>query len=230
MLNIRWSGLVVCIGRGLLLLLLLPMTVRPQDQPSHRPYFPEGAFFPEDPTSNRLKVDRLTVQLEAFQEPSLWLLSRRDSQVSVYRFLWLSWLEHPTCVRVAKSGESYTMHLVRHDGTSGFSPGEIVVRRDSDLSRESWEGLTQRLSKLNFDTMPTEVPENQQSGDVTSFVVEGIHDGKYHVVERAGSAASDEFKELCRYLLMLAGEDILKEWDHSESRLLKVKRPENPKK
>jgi hypothetical protein len=67
--------------------------------------------------------------------------------------------------------------------------------------------------------------------DGDGIVIEAVKDGKYHVINRAGSATGESFKEFCRSLLELADEPaVLKAWNRfrDEEHTSPGYRPEPP--
>ena len=63
------------------------------------------------------------------------------------------------------------------------------------------------------------------------IVIEGVKDGKYHVINRAGFATGESCKEFCRSLIALANEpSVLKTWEsfRREERQSHGYRPEPP--
>lgn len=53
--------------------------------------------------------------------------------------------------------------------------------------------------------------EGQADGDL--IVIEGIREGKYHVIVRSGSTASETVKALARSMLEPADPETLRLWD-----------------
>jgi bifunctional DNA-binding transcriptional regulator/antitoxin component of YhaV-PrlF toxin-antitoxin module len=92
--------------------------------------------------------------------------------------------------------------------------GRQTLDKNVKISVQQGERLVARLQKTKFWTSPVEVKESRGIADGDVIVIEGVNEGKYHVVRRAGSAAGELYKEFCRSLLELADEpDVLKVWD-----------------
>lgn len=182
-------------------------------------YFPDLIFLPKNKELNSIIDDMTSVHLKAMKEPSLWKLSQKDRTATVCRFLWLASGEHPICIRLDRTGVAFKLHIGRHDGPPGLTAGRQTVDKDVRISVQQGKKLLARLQKSTFWTAPVEVKENRGIADGDEIVIEGVKDGQYHVVCRAGSAAGESYKEFCRSLLELADEPaVLKAWDARRER------------
>lgn len=181
---------------------------------AQEPYFPALVFLPKNKELNSLIDDMKSVHLKAMKEPSLWKLSQKDRTATVYRFLWLATGEHPICIRLTRTGGILVLHVARHDGPPGMTAGRLTLDKDVRLSAQQGDGLVARLKKTTFWISPVSVKESRGIADGDVIVIEGVKDGRYHVVNRAGSATGESYKAFCRSLLELADErDVLKAWD-----------------
>ena len=181
---------------------------------AEEPYFPDLVFFPKDKELNSIIVDGTAVHLKAMKEPSLWRLSQNDRPATAYRFLWLATGQHPICIRLTRTGGTFALHVAGHDGHPGITAGRQTLDKNVKISVQQAERLVARLQKTKFWTSPVEVKESRGIADGDGIVIEGVKDGRYHVVDRAGSTTGELYKEFCRSLLELADEpDVLKVWD-----------------
>jgi hypothetical protein len=195
------------------------------------PYFPDLVFFPKNQEVNSIVVAVTAVHLEAMKEPSLWKLSQKDRTATAYRLLWLASGEHPICIRLTRAGATFALHVGGHDGHPGITAGRQTLDKNVKISVQQAERLVVRLQKTKFWTSPVEVKESRGKADGDVIVIEGVNEGKYHVVRRAGSAAGELSKEFCRSLLELADEpDVLEVWDRfrKDERKSPRYRPEPP--
>jgi bifunctional DNA-binding transcriptional regulator/antitoxin component of YhaV-PrlF toxin-antitoxin module len=198
--------------------LLITMTVLALADRHHaqaqEAYFPELVFLPKNKDLNSLTDKMTSVHLKAMKEPSLWKLSHKDRTANVYRFLWFARGQHPICIRLTQSGETFTLHVAGHDGPPGMTAGRLTLNKDLKLSRQQGERLVGLLAKTAFWTAPVEVKESRGIADGDEIVLEGVKDGKYHVIDRAGSATGEAYEAFCRALLEIANEPAaLKAWD-----------------
>ena len=181
---------------------------------AQEPYFPESVFFPRNKEVNAIVNDQITVHLKALKEPSLWTLSQKDRTARVYRFLWLVPRVHPICVRLTRTENGYDLHVTRHDGPPGLTAGRLILDKCVKLTAAQGETLVALVEKSAFWKSPVEVKEARGIADGDGVTIEGVKDGKYHVIDRAGSTTGETYKAFCRSLLELAGEpDALKAWD-----------------
>jgi bifunctional DNA-binding transcriptional regulator/antitoxin component of YhaV-PrlF toxin-antitoxin module len=95
-----------------------------------------------------------------------------------------------------------------------MTAGKLTTNKYVNLSVQQGEKLIARLQQTKFWTSPVEVKENLGIADGDRIVIEGVEDGKYHVISRAGSRTGESYKAFCRSLLELADEPTdLKVWD-----------------
>lgn len=181
---------------------------------AQEPYFPDAVFYPRNKDQNAIEVDMTSVHLKAMKEPSLWTLSQRDRKATVYRFLWRATGQHPICLRLTRTGRTFTLHVAGHDGPPGLTAGRMNLDKEIKLSNEQGKRLVARIEKTAFWTAPVEVKESRGIADGDGITIEGVKDGRYHIVDRAGSTAGESYKAFCRSLLELADEPAtLKAWD-----------------
>jgi bifunctional DNA-binding transcriptional regulator/antitoxin component of YhaV-PrlF toxin-antitoxin module len=194
-------------------------------------YFPELIFLPRNGEVNSI-IDKMTsVHLRAMQEPSLWAFSRRDRTAVVYRFLWFPRAGHPVCLRLTRADRTFRLRVASHDGPSGVTAGRQTLDREVRLTVPQGERLVGLIERTPFWTAPVEVRENQGIADGDGIVIEGVKGGRYHVINRAGTAAGEAYEAFCRSLLELAGEpQVVTAWDRArrDEREVPGYRPEPP--
>src|SRR4051794_15824346 len=162
------------------------------------PYFLPRAFAEEDLPSDRNGIGDLLAgsfsrHLRAMNEPSLWGASQRDKRVAAYRFLWLPTWERPIAVRIERTGNGATVRLLQLDGAGGYDPGKIAINTQVPVGEREWDRLTTLASRAGIWDMPTRIADLGHDGE--NLIVEGVADGKYHVVYRWTPAAG-AYREL----------------------------------
>jgi bifunctional DNA-binding transcriptional regulator/antitoxin component of YhaV-PrlF toxin-antitoxin module len=213
------------------ILMVVMFLVEANPVTAQEPYFPELVFLPKNKEVNSIIDDMTSVHLKAMEEPSLWKLSQKDRTASVYRFLWLASGEHPICIRLTRTSKTFVLHVARHDGPPGLTAGRSTINKDVKINVQHGEKLVAEVQKTKFWTSPVEVKESRGIADGDVIVIEGVKDGKYHALRRAGSVTGESYKEFCRSLLELADEpNVLKAWDRfrQEERQSPGYRPEPP--
>jgi len=154
-------------------------------------YFPPG--IPED-TSDHALV------LKALREPSLWELSRRDPSAEAYRFLYLRERDRPASIRflVSKSGSTGWFYR-RMCAGRGDQPGGI---REYGMSW-SWKSRTASFLAIiedqgfwNLATLDARV-----SGCQSHWIIEGIRQGQYHVVDRCSPDPADPARVIAAHAM-----------------------------
>jgi hypothetical protein len=146
-------------------------------------------------------------------EPSLSTLAERDRGAIVYRLHGLPTFHHSVCVRVETAGDGLRLHATALDGKGGYEPGQIAIDRSLFLSIEQWKELERLVEKSSLWELPTRVDDGGCDGD--QLIVEGVREGKYHIVDRW--EPDPDFKALCRYMLVLTNLDVSTQWRHYHS-------------
>jgi hypothetical protein len=193
--------LIAAIGFTICLAVLIRMVK------ADTPFFPDDAF-------NGFAVKWYAHHLKAMKEPSLWKVSQKDRSATVYRFLWLPTFHHPISVRLVKSSDSAVLHIVKLDGRGGYEPGGISVLKSNKLTDKQWDEFKRRLDKAKFWKMPT--GEEEAEGivlDGDRLILEGVLDGKYHVVHRNSPNSGSDYVKLCQFLLDRSGLNLMKTWN-----------------
>jgi hypothetical protein len=151
--------------------------------------------------------------LTPMNEPPLWRPSKKGHRVTVYRFLWLPSFHNPVAVRIVKSERGAVLHAVRLCGAGGYEPGSIIEHKRVRLSPALWKRIASRLDDAKFWTLPKREPPppGVLSMDGDELIVEGVKDGRYHIVMRDDSPGR-EFVNLCQAMLFMSGFDVRKTW------------------
>lgn len=226
---LRDPGMRLNVGRRIVLAAMLSGTSFPVE--AQEPFFPGSVFLPKNKEVNSIIDDMTSVHLKAMKEPSLWKLSEKDRRAKVYRFLWLHPGKPQIGIRLSRTAGDFVLHVAEHDGPPGVTAGRQILSKDVELTDQQGERLVGLIERTKFWAAPVEVKESQGIADGDGIVIEGVKDGRYHVINRAGSTTGEGYKAFCRSLLELAGEpDVLKEWDRrrQEERGSPEYRPEPP--
>lgn len=172
-------------------------------------YFPRGAFYPE-PQREKFIVEWYTQHLTAMGEQSL--LSQTESSPESYRFLWLRSFHHPVAVRVWGAGDGHFINVKQMDGAGGYQPGKLITDQTRPLTNAEWDHFLSLLDRSCYWQLRPEIDEAGFDG--ARWILEGIKEGRYHVVDRWTPQGGD-FQEACLYLLKvsnlaidLSGKDI----------------------
>ncbi len=143
--------------------------------------------------------------LERMNEPRLPGFVK-DVNADVYRIMILPTWGNPIVVRVQRHGELYSLSARRLDGQGGYDPGKLVESKNSELSVEDSKTLEQLIHNVSFFQLPTDDGVLGHDGD--EWIIEGVSQGKYHVVVRWCADSYDPekrkltaFLALCKFLL-----------------------------
>jgi hypothetical protein len=143
-------------------------------------YFPDASL---DLRRDHFKRDWYSAQLDALQEPSLYQMAKASNSES-YRFLWLRTFHHPVAVRVDVKPDGTGMLTVKiTTGAGGYRPGTISENRSQLLSKKQIATFLAMVDDVQFWKAPNPV-DDQRGTDGSQWIIEGVKDGRYHVVDR----------------------------------------------
>ena len=124
---------------------------------------------------------------------------------AVYRLTWLPSFDHSIVVRIEQRAKGYRLEAKAESGAGGYEPGHLArdtVRSLSAAERDAFEHL---LQESNFWHLPTVPPPNGRMGlDGAQWVLEGIADGRYHVVDRWSpeqDGPDTKYRQLAEWML-----------------------------
>jgi hypothetical protein len=144
-------------------------------------YFPPGAL-DDDQRSEQLLTDWYSGQLKALEEPSLLKLAANPS-VESYRFVWLRTFHHPVAVRlVLRTDGIGELTLKVANGAGGYAPGHLIENVSRPLTRQQTASFLERVKAVQFWELPNH--RDRGGNDGAEWIIEGVKDGKYHVVTR----------------------------------------------
>jgi len=147
------------------------------------PYFPKGAFS-DDSNGDRFKAEWYSTHLKALNEPSLLQFASKPSLES-YRFVWLRTFHHPVVVRLDIRADGVGELTAKvSNGAGGYKPGQIIQNVSRPLTREQTSMFLAQLGKDKFWELPSYENSGRGGNDGSQWIVEGVKDGKYHVVDR----------------------------------------------
>lgn len=140
--------------------------------------------------------------LTAMDEPSLWL---GDHKTETYRVLWLRTFHAPFVFRVTVRPDGTSeLTTKKTDGLGGYDPGNIVTNKTTQIDRKETGTLVETLERTKFWNLPTN--ESALGGtDGAQWIIEGVKDGKYHIVDRWGGG---EINDWALLLMSKSGEDL----------------------
>lgn len=113
-----------------------------------------------------------------------------------YRFMWVPTFGHPVFLRVdVESDGAGTLLTHVWSGAGGYAWGRSV-KNARKLTPEEQLDLFETLADIGFWTLPSQVerPPNAVVLDGTEWLIEGVKDGKCHVVTRYSSPLTELFE------------------------------------
>jgi len=121
--------------------------------------------------------------LSALKESSLWESSKAQKTQS-YRFLWLRTFHHPIAIRIDVNVDGTSLLTTKMtSGAGGYNPGTLMQNGTRTLTREQTNRFLGQIEGRNFWKLPS-VEESPGGPDGAHWIIEGVRDGTYHVVDR----------------------------------------------
>lgn len=146
----------------------------------HAQFFPKSSL---DSRGDDFKANWYSAQLRALEEPSLLDLADHRPSHS-YRFLWLRTFNHPVAIRIdIKPDGTGLLTIKACSGAGGFAPGTLIENMTQALSDIQVNSFLELVDRVDFWSAPNPV-EDQTGTDGSEWIIEGVRDGKYHVVDR----------------------------------------------
>ncbi len=163
---------------SVLVIFALSLAVSAQDQ---QPYFPNGVLS-EIPRVDVFKTNWYSNQLRALNEPSLLSLATDHTQES-YRFVWLRSFHHPVVVRlsIAKDGIG-KITSKEGNGAGGYKPGKADVNKLLPATPKQTQAFLAKIEQTDFWNILSQ--DTTPGLDGAQWIVEGVKNGKYHVVDK----------------------------------------------
>jgi hypothetical protein len=145
--------------------------------------FPKGALS-DNARQDEFRTVWYSTHLKALQELSLLQLAQNPA-VQSYRFLWLRTFHHPVVVRLDfKSDGTGAITTKVASGAGGYKPGHLVENTTRPLSREQMEKFLVAVKRAQFWELPSHETPATEGCDGAQWIIEGVKDGEYHVVDR----------------------------------------------
>jgi hypothetical protein len=199
----RWISIAV----ACVLLVVVPSTwpqnkskAIPRNPPDTNPqYFPKGAFQDSSESGwfQGFKERWYAKHLRSMHEPSLFEASKNNSLVA-YRFLWLRTFHSPIAIRLTiRIDGTGTLIGKMTNGKGGYNAGNLTLNESHELTKAQVEGFLGLLRKAAFWSTPSE--DGAGGNDGAQWVLEGVENGRYHIVDRWSPEKSD-FEQLCLFM------------------------------
>jgi hypothetical protein len=194
-------GWVIVAVLGLATCRLTPV----QAEKSASVFFPKGIFSTIG-EADQFNAARYARYLRALQEPSLYAM-KSNSQAVVFRFLCLRTFGQPFVIRViARANGGGIVRFKMTDGTGGYRPGDLVADKTVKLDKKQTQRCLARIERADFWQLKTK-ETNKDLRDEAQWVLEGVRNGKYNLVERQ-SPSRGGVRRLGLYFIKLSGEKI----------------------
>jgi len=162
-------------------------------------YFPAGVL-EEKPDPQHFTEQWYSKELKLLTEPSLWELSKTQKS-ETYRFLWLRSFHPGIAIRIDLKSDGSSVATIKIDNERGKGfPTKLVKSRILKLTEDQTQFFLDRVSDAKFWSLTTLDKDELIHVDGAHWVVEGIKDGEYHVVDR-WSPTAGPIHDLGTYML-----------------------------
>jgi hypothetical protein len=170
---------------------------------------PTAGFSQESPAKELSKDERYQNTLTLFREPRIFPPVTPEAEV--YRIFVSPTFSHALSIRVERNGKDYVLVAKYLSGQVGYGWGTLKGEKRRRLSEKEWRKLIGLSEAASFWSLPSEEkePEPNERGEVTicldntGWYLEGVKDGKYHVVDRY-CPDSQSFKAIGLYMVKLS--------------------------
>ncbi len=103
-----------------------------------------------------------------------------------------------------KPDRSSELITKRTNGQGGYEPGRVVSNQATQIDKDETQLLLATLVRLKFWGAQNNDP-GPRGYDGSRWIIEGVKNGKYHVVDRWDGR---EFREWALLLMRKSGEDL----------------------
>lgn len=114
-----------------------------------------------------------------------------------YRFLWVPTFDHPVFMRVdIEADGTAILRVETWSGKGGYGWGKVQAGTTRKLSWDEQADLFATLADIGFWTLPSRIKDPYHIFlDGTEWLIEGVRDGRCHVVIRYGSPLTEIFSQ-----------------------------------
>jgi hypothetical protein len=136
-------------------------------------------------------------KLYDMEEPLVY----NQKEKTIYRFIWLRSFHSPIVIRVEKLNDSIQLTWKLASGAGGYSTGDLVTNKSKTVSVKDWQKFLKLLTKAKYWQLDAEV--GSIGADGAQWIIEGLSNNRYHIVDRWSSNKLSAFQKCAIYLLSL---------------------------
>jgi hypothetical protein len=141
--------------------------------------------------------------LFAMREPIFY---SDKSQKEIFRFTWLRTFHNPVAIRIEKLGDTYILYWKLCNGAGGYEPGELIINKQKEINKLTWDEFQKRLNEIEFWKMDTN--EEKFGLDGSQWILEGKNLKHYHIVDRWTPSENSKYYQCCDFLIGLTDLEI----------------------
>lgn len=135
------------------------------------------------------------------QEPSLYSMAQASAEG--YRFLLVPSFGPPQAVRIQKTANGYvlTFKQLTADALRG---GKLVASHERPLTAAEAKAVMEGVERISFWKLPLHPGGEHVGTDGDQWILEGVRDSTYHVVDWWSPSYKLDFGKFCMSLLKFA--------------------------
>lgn len=168
---------------------------------SEEAFFPATAFY-GDPGLQQSIETWYSKHLRVMGETPLPSMAKAGTN-HIYRFTCLRTFDEPFCIRLVVQPDG-SGKLIRKmtSGRGGYDAGALKETRETRLEKPQVDEFVKLLERERYWRLKT--AERSDGLDGSQWIVEAVHAGRYHVVDRWTPDSSTAVGKIGRALLKLA--------------------------
>lgn len=173
--------------------------------------FADGEYFPDSIFGTKTELPIRYARyardssdlLRAMKEPSLWQRRVNEKQ-HAYRFLWKRTFHNPIAIRLdVQEDESGILTIKVMSGAGGYDWGHLKMNESINVTKAQVNEFLKRIQDCKFWDLPTSEERRGGRKDGATWIIEGIKNGKYHIVKR-WCPKDSEFGKAALFLVEMA--------------------------
>ncbi len=146
-------------------------------------------------------------QLKALEEPSIYRQSN-NKNLKIFRFTWLRTFHKPIAIRIIiKQDNSGILYAKIASGAGGYVPGKLEKSIEKKLDNSDVTDFLTMIEKESFWNIPTVEETDEYGLDGAQWIVEGLLNGNYHVVDW-WSPEKGNVRNIGLYFLNISGLEV----------------------
>ncbi len=160
----------------------------------------DESYFPKN-KMDESRAKWYSKQLRKMYEPILYIITNK--KIELYRFTRLN-NHHTMTIRVYQLEKKRFLIAKKLSRTGKHRSEEQTHNIRCQLTKKEWQTILEHVKKSSFWSLASRKVDVGLDG--AQWIMEGVKNGKYHVVDR-WSPDKGSYRDFCDYLLTISGVD-----------------------